>query len=288
MTSSLSSEIAQLAQRLQPSDPYIQSILRRTLQAGSGASRARIESRGQSAIVRAAACRGLWVSRRARLVPADAARSAHDAARFRERRHSTIVASRPGGAGSTRPRGSRLVAYIRQRRGQLCRRPIIVAVDPGHGGEDPGAVGPRGTYEKNVTLAIANRLVAMLGAQPGMRAMLTRDDDYFVPLNVRVQKARRVQADLFISIHADAFHHADRPGFVGVRASRSTAPPARAARWLRATRKPGRPDRRRQPDSREPFLARTLLDLSQTAQINDSLRVGCSVLDGIGGDERAA
>src|SRR5205807_1860796 len=70
---------------------------------------------------------------------------------------------------------------------------------------DPGAVGPRGTYEKNVTLAIAKRLVGVLNAQPDMRAILTRDDDYFVPLNVRVQKARRVQADLFISIHADAF-----------------------------------------------------------------------------------
>src|SRR6266705_4497213 len=85
------------------------------------------------------------------------------------------------------------------------KRLIVVAIDPGHGGEDPGAIGRRGTYEKTVTLAIAKKLKASLDDAPGMRAMLTRDDDYFVPLDVRVQKARRVQADLFISIHADAF-----------------------------------------------------------------------------------
>lgn len=84
-------------------------------------------------------------------------------------------------------------------------RLLTIAIDPGHGGEDPGAIGKKGTYEKNVVLDIARRLRTKIDALPDMRAMMTRDDDYFVPLHVRVQKARRVEADLFISIHADAF-----------------------------------------------------------------------------------
>jgi N-acetylmuramoyl-L-alanine amidase len=161
------------------------------------------------------------------------------------------------------------------------RRPIVVAVDPGHGGEDPGAVGPRGTYEKNVTLAIAKRLVAMLNAQPDMRAMLTRDDDYFVPLNVRVQKARRVQADLFISIHADAFTTPTARGSSVFALSEHGASSA-AARWLAQRENDADLIGGVNLDHKDRFLARTLLDLSQTAQINDSLRVGRSVLDGIG------
>jgi N-acetylmuramoyl-L-alanine amidase len=161
------------------------------------------------------------------------------------------------------------------------RRPIIIAVDPGHGGEDPGAVGPRGTYEKTVTLAIAKKLAAMLAAQPGMRAMLTRDDDYFVPLNARVQKARRVQADLFVSIHADAFSTPTARGSSVFALSEHGATSA-AARWLAQRENQADLIGGVNLDSKEPFLARTLLDLSQTAQINDSLRVGRSVLDGIG------
>jgi N-acetylmuramoyl-L-alanine amidase len=161
------------------------------------------------------------------------------------------------------------------------RRPIVVVVDPGHGGEDPGAVGPRGTYEKNVTLAIAKRLVGMLNAQPDMRAMLTRDDDYFVPLNVRVQKARRVQADLFISIHADAFTTPTARGSSVFALSEHGATSA-AARWLAQRENNADLIGGVNLDNKDRFLARTLLDLSQTAQINDSLRVGRSVLDGIG------
>ena len=84
-------------------------------------------------------------------------------------------------------------------------RLIIVALDPGHGGEDPGAIGPGGTREKDVVLQIALRLRDRINQQPNMRAYLTRDADFFVPLHIRVQKARKVQADLFISIHADDF-----------------------------------------------------------------------------------
>ena len=161
------------------------------------------------------------------------------------------------------------------------KRPIVVAIDPGHGGEDPGAIGRRGTYEKTVTLAIAKKLKASLDDEPGMRAMLTRDDDYFVPLDVRVQKARRVQADLFISIHADAFTTPSARGSSVFALSEHGATSA-AARWLA--------QHENQADliggvnigARDPMLARTLLDLSQTAQISDSLRVGRSVLEGIG------
>jgi N-acetylmuramoyl-L-alanine amidase len=161
------------------------------------------------------------------------------------------------------------------------RRRIIVAIDPGHGGEDPGAIGRRGTYEKNVTLAIARKLKALLDEEPGMRAMLTRDDDYFVPLGVRVQKARRVQADLFISIHADAFTTPTARGSSVFALSEHGATSAAARRLAQ---------RENEADliggvnlnAMEPILARTWLDMSQTAQISDSLRVGRSVLDGIG------
>ena len=118
---------------------------------------------------------------------------------LQEKRELPAVDARPAAgpperAADTKPEGRR-----------ESRRRITVAIDPGHGGEDPGAIGSRGTYEKNVALAIAKKLKRIVDAEPGMRAMLTRDDDYYVPLAARVQKARRVQADLFVSIHADAF-----------------------------------------------------------------------------------
>jgi N-acetylmuramoyl-L-alanine amidase len=161
------------------------------------------------------------------------------------------------------------------------RRRIVIAIDPGHGGEDPGAIGRRGTYEKNVTLAIARKLKALVDAEPGMRAMLTRDDDYFVPLHARVQKARRVQADLFISIHADAFSTSSARGSSVFALSEHGATSA-AARWLAQRENQADLIGGVNLDNRDPVLARTLLDLSQTAQINDSLRVGRSVLEGVG------
>jgi len=161
------------------------------------------------------------------------------------------------------------------------KRLIVVAIDPGHGGEDPGAIGRRGTYEKTVTLAIAKKLKASLDDEPGMRAMLTRDDDYFVPLDVRVQKARRVQADLFISIHADAFTTPSARGSSVFALSEHGATSA-AARWLAQHENEADLIGGVNIGARDPMLARTLLDLSQTAQISDSLRVGRSVLEGIG------
>ena len=161
------------------------------------------------------------------------------------------------------------------------RRPIIIALDPGHGGEDPGAIGRRGTREKDVTLAIARKIRALIDREPGMRTMLTRDDDYFVPLNVRVAKARRVRADLFVSIHADAFTTPHARGS-SVFALSEHGATSSAARWLAQRENEADLIGGVNLDNRDPILAKTLLDLSQTAQINDSLRVGRSVLDGIG------
>jgi len=160
-------------------------------------------------------------------------------------------------------------------------RPITVAIDPGHGGEDPGAIGRRGTYEKNVVLAIGKKLKARLDADPNMRAMLTRDDDYFVPLATRVEKARRVQADLFVSIHADAFREPQARGSSVFALSEHGATSA-AARWLAQKENAADLIGGVNLDGKEPMLARTLLDLSQTAQISDSLKAGRQVLEGIG------
>ena len=161
------------------------------------------------------------------------------------------------------------------------RRRITIALDPGHGGEDPGAVGRRGTMEKNVVLAIARKLKGMIDAEPGMRAVLTRDDDYYVPLATRVQKARRVQADLFMSIHADAFSVPTARGSSVFALSEHGATSA-AAKWLAQKENAADLIGGVNLGVRDPLLARTLLDLSQAAQINDSLKVGRNVLDGIG------
>ena len=160
------------------------------------------------------------------------------------------------------------------------RRPIVIAIDPGHGGEDPGAVGRRGTAEKDVVLAIARKLKTMVDATPGTRAMLTRDDDYYVPLAARVQKARRVSADLFISIHADAFTVPTARGSSVFALSENGATSA-AANWLAQKENAADLIGGVNLGARDPVLARTLLDLSQTAQINDSLKVGRSVLEGL-------
>ncbi len=140
------------------------------------------------------------------------------------------------------------------------RRRITVALDPGHGGEDPGAIGRRGTYEKHVALAIAKKLKSRIDAEPGMRAMLTRDDDYFVPLAARVQKARRVQADLFVSIHADAFREPTARGSSVFALSENGATSA-AAKWLAQKENAADLIGGVNLDNRDPVLARTLLDL---------------------------
>jgi N-acetylmuramoyl-L-alanine amidase len=161
------------------------------------------------------------------------------------------------------------------------RRKIVVAIDPGHGGEDPGAIGQRGTHEKDVVLAIARKLKARIDAEPGMRAALTRDDDYYVPLATRVRKAQALQADLFVSIHADAFRERSARGSSVFALSEHGATSA-AAKWLAQKENAADLIGGVSLDARDPIVARTLLDLSQTAQISDSLKVGRHVLDGIG------
>jgi N-acetylmuramoyl-L-alanine amidase len=157
------------------------------------------------------------------------------------------------------------------------QRMLTVVIDPGHGGEDPGAVGRAGTYEKNVTLAIGRRLRDMIVADHGLRVAMTRDGDFFVPLRTRVAKARAVQADLFVSIHADAWIKPDARGS-SVFALSENGASSSAAAWMA----------RRENDadligginlaSADRGLARVLLDLSTTAQINDSLKLGNAVL----------
>lgn len=160
-------------------------------------------------------------------------------------------------------------------------RPILIALDPGHGGEDPGAIGKRGTREKDVVLQIAQRLKKMIDAQPNMRAYLTRDRDYFVPLNVRVQKARRVQADLFISIHADAWIKPSARGS-SVWALSQHGATSSAARWLAKKENDADLIGGVNLSAHNAQVAKVLLDLSTGAQINDSIRVGTQVLNEIG------
>ena len=157
-------------------------------------------------------------------------------------------------------------------------RRLTVAIDPGHGGEDPGAIGRRGTYEKDVVLAISRKLKNVLDSD--MRVLLTRNDDFYVPLAERVRKARRVQADLFVSIHADAFREPSARGSSVFALSEHGATSA-AARWLAQRENAADLIGGVNLDVNDPMLARTLLDLSQTAQITDSLKVGRQVLDGI-------
>ena len=156
-------------------------------------------------------------------------------------------------------------------------RMLIIAIDAGHGGEDPGAHGMRGSLEKNVTLAIARRLAALINDTPNMRGVLIRDGDYFIPLGGRVVKARKARADLFVSIHADAFIRPDAHGS-SVFALSEHGATSSAARWLA----------KKENDAdliggvniavKDPYLARTLLDLSQTATITDSLHLAKQVL----------
>ena len=164
-------------------------------------------------------------------------------------------------------------------------RLIIIALDPGHGGEDPGAIGPGGTFEKDVVLRLAHRLRERINTTTingnTMRAYMTRDADFFVPLHVRVQKAQRVQADLFVSIHADAFF-TPHPQGASVFALSQGGASSSAARWMA--------DKENKADqvgglnikAKDVQVKRALFDMSTTAQINDSLKLGGAMLGEIG------
>jgi N-acetylmuramoyl-L-alanine amidase len=164
-------------------------------------------------------------------------------------------------------------------------RLVTITLDPGHGGEDPGAIGRGGSYEKHVTLAVAKRLKAKIDAEPNMRAVLTRDTDFFVPLHMRVQKARRIQSDLFVSIHADAFTRPDASGSSVFALSESGASSS-AARYLAQKENSADLVGGVNIAVKDPMLARTLLDLSQTATISDSLKLGKAVLGELGSINR--
>lgn len=160
-------------------------------------------------------------------------------------------------------------------------RLIVVAIDPGHGGEDPGASGPSGLHEKDVVLRIALQLRDALNAQPNMRAMLTRDADFFVPLVDRVRKAQRVQADLFVSIHADAFITPEARGASVFALSQGGATSA-AARWMANRENAADAIGGVNIKAKDASVLRALLDMSTTAQIRDSLKLGGEVLGQIG------
>ena len=160
-------------------------------------------------------------------------------------------------------------------------RLIIIALDPGHGGEDPGAIGPGGTREKDVVLRLAHMMRERINAATvkgnSMRAYLTRDADFFVPLGVRVQKARRVQADLFVSLHADAFFTPDPQG-ASVFALSQGGASSSAARWMAAKENKADLIGGLNVGAKDATVQRALLDMSTTAQINDSLKLGGNLL----------
>ncbi|MDO9148397.1 MAG: N-acetylmuramoyl-L-alanine amidase [Hydrogenophaga sp.] len=169
--------------------------------------------------------------------------------------------------------------------GRNTERLIIVALDPGHGGEDPGAIGPGGTYEKDVVLQIALRLRDRINATRvngnPMRAYLTRDADFFVPLHVRVQKAQRVQADLFISLHADAFY-TPRPQGASVYALSTRGASSASARWMANKENAADLVGGLNVKAKDTTVQRAMLDMSTTAQINDSLKLGSAMLGEVG------
>lgn len=185
-------------------------------------------------------------------------------------------AQAPAPAGRTVDRGKDTPERLAQ-----TQRLIIVAIDAGHGGEDPGAVGPSGLYEKDVVLSIAQKLRARINAQPGMRAMLTRESDYFVPLKDRVGKARRVQADLFVSIHADAFMNPQARG-ASIFALSDKGATSAAARWMAKRENASDMVGGVNIKAKDSSVMHALLDMSTTAQIKDSLKLGQAVLSHLG------
>ena len=161
-------------------------------------------------------------------------------------------------------------------------REVVVAVDPGHGGEDPGARGPSGIYEKALVLQIARRLADKINAERGMRAVLTREGDYFLPLRGRIELARRDRADLFVSIHADSFRDARvRGSSVYVLSQRGAS--SEHARWLAEQENASDLIGGVSLDDKDDMLKSVLLDLSQTASLEASIDVAERVLHGLKG-----
>ena len=196
-----------------------------------------------------------------------------------------IIADSAGSAGATGLNSLKDPKDGKDGKAAATDRLIIIALDPGHGGEDPGAIGPGGTREKDVVLRLAHLLRDRINAASlngnVMRAYLTRDADFFVPLQVRVQKARRVQADLFVSLHADAFFTPDPQG-ASVFALSHGGATSSAARWMAAKENKADSVGGINVKSGDVTVQRALLDMSTTAQISDSLKLGSSLLGEIG------
>lgn len=180
----------------------------------------------------------------------------------------------------TDPNAKRATPPDAAARKPVVSRLVTIALDAGHGGEDPGAIGKRGTFEKDVVLSIARRLKRLVDAEPNMRAYLTRDGDYFVPLHVRVQRARRVQADLFVSIHADAWISPKARGS-SVYALSEKGASSSAARWMANKENSADMIGGLNIRHKDRTVAEVLLDMSTSAQIKDSLKLGQSVLQEI-------
>lgn len=190
-----------------------------------------------------------------------------------------VKSDKPAGTNAV-PKPARIAESPRKNKPEMIRL-ITVAIDPGHGGEDPGAISRSGTHEKNITLSIARKLKAKIDKEPNMRAALTRDGDYFISLPMRLVKARQFNADLFVSVHADAFIKPHARGSSVYALSERGATSA-AARWLAKKENEADLIGGVNLDIKDPYLKQTLLDLSQTATINDSLKLGREVLLEIG------
>lgn len=160
-------------------------------------------------------------------------------------------------------------------------RDVVIVIDPGHGGKDPGARGGRGTQEKDVVLAIARRLQAQINQQPGFRAVLTRNGDYYIGLRQRLALARKHQGDMFIAIHADAHEHVNACG-VGVYALSQRGATSEAARWLAQRENQSEFVGGLDLTDKDNVLRSVLIDLSQTQSITASLQMGSALLHHLG------
>ncbi|MCH4563319.1 N-acetylmuramoyl-L-alanine amidase [Halomonas sp. EGI 63088] len=199
-------------------------------------------------------------------------------------REQEIVANRARvGAGGTEVASEPAVTL--QQAQPHPRRDIIIAIDPGHGGEDPGAIGPSGVREKDVVMEIARRLQTLVNEAEGFRAVMIRDGDYYVGLRQRTRIAREQKADFFVSIHADAFN-SPRPNGSSVYALSQRGATSETAQWLAASENRadliGGVDGNLSLEDKDEVLRGVLLDLTMTATLNDSLTIGGQVLDQLG------
>lgn len=200
-------------------------------------------------------------------------------------REQEIAANRPRSQASGEASRVDPEAVARQPAAPHPRRDIIIAIDAGHGGEDPGAIGPSGTREKDVVMEISRRLQRLVDDTEGFRAVMIRDGDYYIGLRQRTQIAREQKADFFVSIHADAFN-SPRPNGSSVYALSQRGATSETAQWLAASENQadliGGVDGNLSLNDKDEVLRGVLLDLTMTATLNDSLAIGGQVLDQLG------